>query len=738
MTSTESHDNAHVAMQKHARKQRLLVLVLVCLIVLLAASVASVFLLNRSSKEKAQASLSDAITVRSEEQGKITVKSQLGVTASYDSEFIDAHAQVTTTAKDGYIGGIGYEGKDLATPRSYSIIKFEVKTDAADADEFAAVLSRPGLTVLTTAREAYFPSRRPNYPGLNDTEIAVREFAPETAELKTREQEVINGVTYEKLLYEYKGSYGSTISYQLQHITVQNERPYVAELYYYPTTKDGDMTSLSQILDSLTYAIPDKNAQYLTGVGDEPTAMGVVAGTSIILGAAKTVNAPKTLKDGTDLSVVAKNQLAVVRVGSIYCYQFSLLNIDGSTGLDDKSACGAGSGSGAIMNTDGMVSTNGHVVLLPLREAIETSIQLYVRVKDYTPVQQYLDYFVNAGLLSSSESTALMQDIQAAKAEAFESVNSLLEDLPDSQIKVSKKAGEYAIQLSNTPIKLKIDDQKLTFNYGKTIVKAKYIDSDFDEKSKDFRYSSNSDVALLDIETTKSFPIVVVGKMSNLRVGSDLTAMGFPSFVDGGITTTKRKTVPSATQGKVLGSFYDLAGHLVISTKVPVAQGNSGGPTFDKNGKQIGLVTYAANSAVDAGLGKTKFSRESFIRDIADFTELADVHSVTFTGKSELNDKWYAAVSAFADADYGKARDLLKDVRAEYGEHYLVASLIDASDEQLGSSFQQLVRVGVVVAVFLLAAGVVACVVILVRLRVHKPTMLTYSGMPPQMPAPQF
>src|SRR5688572_13425082 len=109
------------------------------------------------------------------------------------------------------------------------------------------------------------------------------------------------------------------------------------------------------------------------------------------------------------------------------------------------------------------------------------------------------------------------------------------------------------------------------------------------------------------------------------------------------------------------------------------------------------------------GLGTTtlrckceKFSTDSIIRDVAEFTALAAKHNIKFNGQSAINDKWHEAVTALADGDYKKAQGPLRDVRDIYGDHYLVASLSKTVDEQVGSTAQQLARVAVLVFIVLL------------------------------------
>lgn len=735
MEKTQHHAHMHDNHRHHKKQQAMLTIGFISLSLLLMGVVVAIIFVIQSDKQQAKVALNNAVSVKTTEQGKKAITSQLGFELSYDSDFFDANGQVTTSVKDGIIGGEGYENDELSSPRSYSIVKVKPKQSAAYSADLGFV-SPPELAILTTARQQYFESRRPNYPGLNDTEITVREFAPPTGQLKTRGQETIGGISYQKILYEFRSTSGTIIAYELQYVTVQTNRPYKATLHYFPSTKEGDLTPLLQVIRTLKFAAPSTEAQYLTKNSDsaEPKSTAALASTQIKL-TADTINTPQPLKEGTDLTIVAKNQLAVVRVGTIYCFDFSLTGAKAPA--DFSNICSAASGSGAIMRSDGMVSTNGHVAVLSIKSAISTQMILDVRNNKYTLVQQFADYFVANGQLLQTEATKFIEDIKARDSKSYETMLSLLDEIPKDRFKIKKETGEYAIQLSNEPLQLNLDE-KLSFEYSKTVLKAKFIDSNFNrDEALDLATVRASDVALLDIEENRKFPVIPIGSLNSLKTGGQLTIMGFPGFVDGGLTTTKRRTIPTATQGEVMLIDTDEGGHKLVKTDAPLAEGNSGGPVFDKNGKQIGLATYAVLSASDPEIGKTKFSEYSVIRDVADFTAVAAKNKISFDGKSSVNDNWYPAIDALGKGDYGAAADQLKKVRSEYGEHYLISSLIKDAEIHAGS-FTGIIRLALYIALPILALALVVWIILFIRHRAH--AKLLYPNYPtaPNAPPPIF
>ena len=93
-----------------------------------------------------------------------------------------------------------------------------------------------------------------------------------------------------------------------------------------------------------------------------------------------------------------------------------------------------------------------------------------------------------------------------------------------------------------------------------------------------------TDVALLKIESSKPFPYVAFGDSGNARVGDWVIAVGNP-FGLGGTATAG---IVSALSRPSEGPYVDY-----MQIDAPINRGNSGGPSFDMNGRVVGV-----NSAI--------------------------------------------------------------------------------------------------------------------------------------------
>ena len=92
-----------------------------------------------------------------------------------------------------------------------------------------------------------------------------------------------------------------------------------------------------------------------------------------------------------------------------------------------------------------------------------------------------------------------------------------------------------------------------------------------------------TDLAVLKIESKKSFPAAVLGNSENLRVGDWVVAIGNPF----GLNHTVTSGIVSA-KGRVIGAGpYDD----FIQTDASINPGNSGGPLFNMNGEVVGINT---------------------------------------------------------------------------------------------------------------------------------------------------
>lgn len=105
-----------------------------------------------------------------------------------------------------------------------------------------------------------------------------------------------------------------------------------------------------------------------------------------------------------------------------------------------------------------------------------------------------------------------------------------------------------------------------------------------------------TDIAVLKIDAPKQFPTVRFADDRDIRVGDWILAVGNPFGLGGTVTAG----IVSARGRDQIGSgqFTDY-----LQVDAAINPGNSGGPTFDTNGRVIGMNTIAISSRAGSGIG---------------------------------------------------------------------------------------------------------------------------------------
>ncbi|MDU9002282.1 trypsin-like peptidase domain-containing protein [Sedimentitalea todarodis] len=92
-----------------------------------------------------------------------------------------------------------------------------------------------------------------------------------------------------------------------------------------------------------------------------------------------------------------------------------------------------------------------------------------------------------------------------------------------------------------------------------------------------------TDVALLQLATDESLPVVAFGESDSMRAGDEVVAVGNPFGLGGTVTSG----IISAVSRDIHAGPYDD----FIQTDAAINRGNSGGPLFNNDGEVIGVNT---------------------------------------------------------------------------------------------------------------------------------------------------
>lgn len=214
------------------------------------------------------------------------------------------------------------------------------------------------------------------------------------------------------------------------------------------------------------------------------------------------------------------------------------------------------SGSGFIINPDGYILTNSHVIS---QETVKQEV-----------VRQVALEAVNQKIIFEDE-----QDLQ-----------NISEDVG---FEFGKKIAKFIYDESAFDIKSTI----VVLNPSSTKNKFKdLIDEGFAAKIVDVNddfINDNRDVGLIRINLN-NLPAIKISDASSLSVGSQVYIFGFPATAD----FNGNNFLESSFTGGIISAVRDSKNKdfKIFQTDAKVSQGSSGGPLFDGKGAVQGLVTY--------------------------------------------------------------------------------------------------------------------------------------------------
>jgi S1-C subfamily serine protease len=265
-----------------------------------------------------------------------------------------------------------------------------------------------------------------------------------------------------------------------------------------------------------------------------------------------------------------------------------------------------GSGSGFIINPDGVIVTCGHVVS-PTRD----------------------DAALRRELLRNGAIATLLRHFPVENLRTVHRGDGL-----DRYINYVATAG----QLENVRV---VNEVELS-NGEKRPFRIRSYSPPLHERG--------TDLALLDIGR-KNLPTIRLGDSDTARVGDSIWAVGYPAVasssddVIGGWLSRDSDLEATVSPGNVTAIKRNIANVPVLQSNVAIYRGNSGGPVVNREGEVIGISTWGHTDAE-----QIKFLVPSNVaRDMLMSSKVA----VNVDG--EMSRHYRAALDAAADGNWSKA-----------------------------------------------------------------------------------
>ena len=284
-----------------------------------------------------------------------------------------------------------------------------------------------------------------------------------------------------------------------------------------------------------------------------------------------------------------------------------------------------GSGSGAIISSDGYIVTNAHVV-----EATQ------------------------------------MKDEDIANA-AFEQLVGIVADY----FKVDyETAYQYMLTYTKyTEIKKVL---KVILPSGDIL--------DGEVKSYGAPVNEGKDVSVLKIEG-KNLPTLPLGNSDDIQNQDNIWVSGYPAAADSDLLSQDSSLVSSINAGQISATSKKTEqGSPVIQINAAASHGNSGGPVINETGQIIGLLTFRGDTV--NGQEVQGFNFAVPVNTVQEFVNQAGVRNM----KSETDKLYKEGLELYWGGYYKHALEKFEAVQRIYPNHSEIKQYIANSEKKISSS----------------------------------------------------
>ncbi len=282
----------------------------------------------------------------------------------------------------------------------------------------------------------------------------------------------------------------------------------------------------------------------------------------------------------------------------------------------------ASTGSGFIINPNGYICTNGHVV------------QFYYEKNDKQLERMFLMQVIQKHFIPKLIQSGKVQRDPASIKAAIIQLYGILK--PKSIVKIKKDLRVFLSNKKQFPAEVKDYSPPMGPYPGKLDIPG-------------FQYESETgkDIAIIKIEA-KDLPTVVLGDSGSVQLGEVVYAAGYPGVIlSHALLQKSLENILdcTVTVGHISGKKLTATGASLIQTDTPIAHGNSGGPAFNAKGQVIGMSTLASIEKTQSGFQQIQgFNFLVPINTVKEFIARAGIQTNV---ESLFNKVWAQALEAY-------------------------------------------------------------------------------------------
>jgi len=334
-------------------------------------------------------------------------------------------------------------------------------------------------------------------------------------------------------------------------------------------------------------------------------------------------------------------------------------------------------GSGFIINSEGYVITNGHVV-----NAWDAELSKY------------------SGLLLTYLYTLMQANLQAGSPWSFD-FNQWLGWLVEDY---TKPTSDYQVTITNYQVNAYVGIGSVVSGQGNLgrLYSAQIVDT---------KPAESWDLALLKV-TQSNMPTVLLGDSNEAAVGQTIYAIGYPGVVLFHDFLNEEQTMePSVTSG-IISAFRETTdGSPAIQTDATITHGNSGGMAINEQGKVVGVTTFG--SLTEQGYESPGFN---FLRPSSLVEALLNANGVQ-NEQGTTDEVFQEGLDLFWDYHYSASIEKFQQVLNLFpghpdAQHYVTeaqAAIASGEDVPIGSAIDYWTWILVAVVV---GIGIVAVIIV--------------------------
>ena len=316
-----------------------------------------------------------------------------------------------------------------------------------------------------------------------------------------------------------------------------------------------------------------------------------------------------------------------------------------------------GQGTGFVINPDGYVVTNAHVVYNS-DEQIESA--MYRGFVNWCAIN-LTQYFIQEGYEPWPATDQDIEDLWISANEYFDIINITQEVVVTAGQSVG---GSELTEKGYRAEVRKVSPREWKYTNGK------------------WTTVSGKDIAVIKMEG-KNYPSMIIGDSSEISVGDNIMVIGYPgAIVEHSYLSQTSRFEASVTSGIISATRKADDGSPIFQTDAAFTHGNSGGPAINTDGEVIGVATFGT-SGWDPALGEYK-EIEGFNFLVASSVVSEIIKEMNIENKQGLTDEHYKkAMIFFYNKRYAEAAEEFDVVLNLFPGHPYASEYITICQEKM-------------------------------------------------------